>query len=70
MVVGEGKEMKAWRVILAMALLLASYLGLFYTTLYMNNPVVQVFFFFLALCIGMIGLSLAQDDGRERNRKI
>lgn len=61
--------MKAWRVCLAMTLLAGSYFGLFCATLYCKIPVIQVLFFFLALLVGMLALSFAQDDGAARKKE-
>lgn len=58
--------MKSWRIPVAMALLAGSYFGLLCATLYVKSPALHAFFFLVALSIGMVAMSLAQDDGRKR----
>lgn len=54
------------RIVFGLPLLVASYFGLFASTLYIKVPIVLVFCLFLALLCGLVALSLAQDDGAAR----
>lgn len=59
--------MKTWRMLLAVLLIMGSYLGLYWAELFAESPAVQALFFILALVVGIIALTLAQDDGWYKN---
>lgn len=52
------EKRKGW----ASVILIAGYLGLFVTTLYVPESLFKVTFFFFWLCIGFIALGMTQED--------